>query len=80
MITIQFELLTTIVEQKRTAYNLLSLFGDIGGLLDFLMLIVTPFVGYVIGDRFSYIVLRSLYMQNTSQPTKADKKRLKFLR
>ena len=80
MLTIQFELLTTIVEQKRTAYNLLSLFGDIGGLLDFLMLIVTPFVGYVIGDRFSYIVLRSLYMQNTSQPTKEEKKRLRRLK
>ena len=72
MLTIQFQLLTTVVNQKRTAYNLLSLFGDIGGLLDFLMLIVTPFVGYVVGDRFSYIVLKSLYMQNRGTDDKED--------
>ena len=48
--------------------------------MDFLMWVVTPFVGYVIGDRFSYIVLRSLYMQNTSQPFKDEKKKLKELK
>ena len=77
MLTIQFQLLTTVVNQKRTAYNLLSLFGDIGGLLDFLMLIVTPFVGYVVGDRFSYIVLKSLYMQNRGTDDKEDSTGLK---
>ena len=48
--------------------------------MDFVMFILTPFVGYVVGDRFSYIVLRSLYMQNTSQPTKAEKKELERLK
>ena len=72
MLTINFELLTTITEQKRTAYSLLSLFGDIGGLLDFIMLIVTPLVGYVVGDRFSYIVLKSLYMQNKGKEDQRD--------
>ena len=44
----------------------MSLFGDIGGLLDFIMMIITPLVGYIVGDRFSYIVLKSLYMHNKS--------------
>ena len=64
MLTINLELLTTINETKRTAYSLLTLFGDIGGLLDFLLLIITPLIGYIVGDRFSYVILRSLYMQN----------------
>ena len=66
MLTINFELLNMVAETERTAYNILSLAGDIGGLLDFVMMIVTPLVGYIIGDRFSYIVLKSLYMQNRS--------------
>ena len=72
MISINFELLTTISEQKRTAYSLLSLFGDIGGLFDFLLLFVGPLVGYIVGDRFSYIILRSLYMQNRNGDENAD--------
>ena len=44
------------------------------------MMVLTPLVSYAIGDRFSYIVLRSLYMQNTSQPTKEEKKRLAHLK
>ena len=67
MLTISFELITTISETKRTAYSLLSFFGDIGGLFDFIILICTPLVGYIVGDRFSYIILRSLYMQNRGE-------------
>ena len=38
--------------------------GDIGGLVDFIVLILTPIIFYIVGDRFSYIILKSLYMQN----------------
>ena len=64
MISVNFELLTTNSVQKRNAYGILSLFGDIGGLNDFLILVVTPLIMYIVGDRFSYIILRSLYMKN----------------
>lgn len=67
MLTISFELVTTINVSRRTAYSLLAFFGDIGGLFDFIILIITPIVGYVVGDRFSYIILRSLYMQNRGE-------------
>ena len=66
MLSISFELLNSISTQKKTAYSLLQLFGDIGGLFDFLYLIVTPLVGFFMGDVFSHIILKSLYMQNRS--------------
>ena len=38
---------------------------------DFLGLLITPLMGYIVGNRFSYIILRSLFMQNKSN---ADEK------
>ena len=67
MISINFVLLTTRSESKRQVYSILALFGDIGGLLDFLLLFLGPLVGYFVGDRFSYILLRSLYMKNRNE-------------
>ena len=72
MISINFVLLTTRSESKRQVYSILALFGDIGGLLDFLLLFLGPLVGYFVGDRFSYILLRSLYMQNRNEEEKFD--------
>ena len=67
MISINFMLLSTKAKSERTVYSILSLFGDIGGLLDFLLLFLGPLVGYIVGDRFSYILLRSLYMKNRNE-------------
>lgn len=64
MLEISFELLSTSSNESITAYDILTCFGDLGGLRDFFLWVLTPLVGYIIGDRFSYIVLRSLYMQN----------------
>lgn len=67
MLTINVKLVTTTTISKRTAYDLLVVFGDIGGLNDFIFLLLTPLIAYIIGDRFSYIILRSLYMQNKGE-------------
>jgi len=64
MLEISFELLSTSSNESITAYDILTCFGDLGGLRDFFLWVLTPLIGYIIGDRFSYIVLRSLYMQN----------------
>ena len=32
-----------------------------------MFMILTPIIGFIVGDRFSYIILRSLYMQNRSE-------------
>ena len=70
MISITFELLSSKSMNERAVYSLLALFGDIGGLLDFTMLIMTPLVGFIVGDRFTYMILKSLYMQNRHETDK----------
>ena len=70
MVSINFQLLSSKQVNERTVYSLLELFGDIGGLLDFVMLIMTPLVGFIVGDRFTYIILKSLYMQNRHESDK----------
>ena len=70
MVSINFQLLSSKQVNERTVYSLLQLFGDIGGLLDFVMLIMTPLVGFIVGDRFTYIILKSLYMQNRHESDK----------
>lgn len=70
MISITFELLSSKSMNERVVYSLLALFGDIGGLLDFTMLIMTPLVGFIVGDRFTYMILKSLYMQNRHETDK----------
>ena len=64
MITFSMQLTSTVNKQEREAYGILSFFGDVGGLNDFLGLLITPLMGYIVGNRFSYIILRSLFMQN----------------
>ena len=72
MISINFVLPSNVKKEKKTAYSILELFGDIGGLFDFILLVVGPLVGYIVGDRFTYIILRSLYMQNRNGDGDAD--------
>ena len=67
MLTINFELITTTNEEKREAYDSLTLFGDIGGLIDFLIMVLTPLIGFIVGDRFTYEFMKSLYMMNRKE-------------
>ena len=66
MLTINFQLQTTANDQKRVAYDSLALAGDIGGLSDFLIIILRSAITFIVSNRFSYIVLRSLFMVNRS--------------
>lgn len=72
MLTISFALSSTSSQESITAYDVLTCFGDLGGLRDFFLWVLTPLIGYIIGDRFSYIILRSLYMQNRSSAQHGD--------
>ena len=64
---------TTTSEQKRIAYDSLTLAGDIGGFYDFIVIVVAPFVGLIVGDRLSYYVLNKLFMVNKTQRRHDDK-------
>ena len=67
MLAIKLWLETTTTEQKRIAYDSMTLLGDIGGLYDFIVVVVTPCVGLIVGDRLTYHLLSLLFMVNTSQ-------------
>ena len=71
-ISITFELLSSKSMNERVVYSLLALLGDIGGLLDFNFLIMTPLVGLIVGNRFTYMILKSLYMQNRHETNKVN--------
>lgn len=62
MLTIKMWLETTTTEQRRTAYDSMTLLGDIGGLYDFFVIFVTPLVALIVGDRLTYHILGKLFM------------------
>ena len=72
MLTVNFRLSTTLNKTEIQAYDLLAMLGDIGGLNDFFLLILAPLVAYIVGDRFQYIMLRSMYMQNRRKEGEGD--------
>jgi len=41
-------------------------------LYDFLLLVLGPVIAYIVGDRFSYVILRSMYMMNRSDKHSGD--------
>lgn len=49
---------------KIDAYDIMTLLGDIGGTSGFFVSVLAPIVAWIIGDRFVYVLLKSLYMQN----------------
>lgn len=61
MLAIKMWLETTTAEQKRVAYDSMTLLGDIGGLYDFIVIFVTPIVGVIVGDRLTYHLLGQLF-------------------
>ena len=66
ILLVNFNLDTTLTVQERTAYDSLVLFGDIGGLGDFLYAIITPLVALAVGNRYTYSLLASLFWVNHS--------------
>ena len=49
ILLINYELDTTLTVQERTAFDSLVLFGDIGGLKDFILTIISPIVALLVG-------------------------------
>lgn len=68
MLEMNFKYQTTKTIQKRTAYDSLSVLGDFGGLQEFIYLIITPIMGLILGDRYSYALFRRLFWVNETDP------------
>jgi hypothetical protein len=60
----------TVVEYDRTTYTLLELFGDVGGLHDFFVLLFAPLISAFASNRVLAILGEKLY--STSQPIVED--------
>lgn len=67
MLAIRFWLETTTSEQKRIAYDSMTLLGDIGGLYDSFVIFLVPFVTLLVGDRITYHLLSLLFFVNRSR-------------
>ena len=66
MLKVNFKLDTTITVQERQVYDSLALFGDIGGLTNFIFMVMTPLVGLVLGNRYNFSLFSSLFWVNDS--------------
>ena len=51
----------------------MTLLGDIGGLYDFFVLIVTPCVSIIVGDRVTFYLLQRLFYTNDTNTDSIDK-------
>lgn len=63
----------TLTVQERTAFDSLVLFGDIGGLKDFIFTVLTPFVAMFVGNRYTYSLLSQLFWVNDTSSEKQRK-------
>jgi len=50
----------------------MTLLGDIGGFYDFIVIVITPCVGILVGDRLTYYLLAKLFMINKSKHGEPD--------
>ena len=58
-VTYEFDL--TYHEMQRTAYNILDWFGDLGGLLEALMIVFGAFYGFLHYQTFNNFLVQRLY-------------------
>ena len=72
MLSINMRLANTKQVQEETAYDFLTLLGDLGGFIDFIFMFVGPLVGYIVSEHITYRILRSLFMMNRDGPGEDD--------
>ena len=73
MLKVNIKLDTNTIKQERTAYDTLVLFGDIGGLLDFFIIVVSPLMALIVGSRFNFSLLSYLYWVNDTDPNENNR-------
>ena len=60
-IAVTFEFDLTFYEIERTSYNILDWFGDLGGLLEALLVFFGAFYGFVHYETFNNFMVQKLY-------------------
>ena len=69
-ITFEFDL--TFYEMERTAYNILDWFGDLGGLLEALLVFFGAIYGFVHYETFNNFLVQKLYRTDESAQLQYD--------
>ena len=69
-VTYEFDL--TFYEMERTAYNILDWFGDLGGLLEALMVFFGAIYGFVHYETFNNFLVQKLYRTDESAQLQYD--------
>ena len=64
----KFTLSNEVVVQKRVVYNMFTMFGDVGGLLDFILIVLTPIFSYFSSSLSSATLVSKLYHASESEP------------
>ena len=72
---------TKSVEHQRKVYDILSLMGDIGGVIEILILLTAAFIGPINEHLFNLKAIQKLYLARTRQQNlfnvKLNKKQVK---
>ena len=69
-VTYEFDL--TFYEMERTAYNILDWFGDLGGLLEALLVFFGAIYGFVHYETFNNFLVQKLYRTDESAQLQYD--------
>ena len=69
-VTYEFDL--TFYEMERTAYNILDWFGDLGGLLEALLVFFGAIYGFVHYETFNNFLVQKLYRTDESAQLEYD--------
>ena len=69
-VTYEFDL--TSYEMERTAYNILDWFGDLGGLLEALLVFFGAIYGFVHYETFNNFLVQKLYRTDESAQLQYD--------
>ena len=69
-VTFEFDL--TFYEMERTAYNILDWFGDLGGLLEALMVFFAAIYGFIHYETFNNFLVQKLYRTDESAQLQYD--------
>ena len=67
MLKVNFKVDTTSTVLERTAFDSLVLFGDIGGLKDFIYMCLTPVMAFLLGNRYQYSLFSRLFWVNDAK-------------
>ena len=69
---IKFTLSKEVLVQRRVVYDIFMMFGDVGGLQDFILIVLAPLFSYFSSSFMSATLVSKLYHASESEPKPAS--------